>query len=154
MWICETLARCGCEFGEFTASHRLVHSQPRPTRTFILLVRLVAVSQIRVGLPAHLATLLEVAWEISEKTDAVIQHYREATIALDYFGDSVLNPVADCCAMVVGCFLASFLPIWASIAAFIIAEVFVLYFIRDGLLLNILMLLWPLEAVKMWQRSS
>lgn len=106
------------------------------------------------GFRLILATLLEVAWKISENTDAVNQHYREATIALDYFGDSVLNSVANRSAMVVGFFLASILPIWASIALFNIAELFVMCFIRDGLFLDILMLLWPLEVVKTRQQSG
>lgn len=106
------------------------------------------------GFRLILATFLEVAWEISENTDAVIQHYRESTIALDYFGDSVLNSTSDCAAMIAGFFLARALPVWASIALFILAEAIVMYFIRDGLLLNILMLLWPLEAVKEWQQGG
>ena len=103
------------------------------------------------GIRLIVATLVEAAWEIVENTDAIINHYREATISLDYYGDSVLNSVADCLAMVVGFFLARVLPVWASIALFFVAEAVTAYFIRDGLLLNILMLLWPLEAVKNWQ---
>ncbi len=75
-----------------------------------------------IGFRLILATLLEVAWEIVENTDAIINHYREATISLDYYGDSVINSVADCAAMLAGFFLARILPVWASIALFIVAE--------------------------------
>ena len=100
------------------------------------------------------ATLVEAAWEIAENTDAVIQRYREATIALDYYGDSVVNSLADIAAMWVGFALARILPVWASIALFVVAEAVVIYFIRDGLLLNVLMLVWPLEAVREWQSGG
>ncbi|MCJ8150924.1 DUF2585 domain-containing protein (plasmid) [Shinella sp. B3.7] len=98
-----------------------------------------------------LALILECAWEIVENTDMVINRYREATIALDYFGDSVINSSADILAMVVGFFLASRLPVWASISIIIVFEAMTTWLIRDGLALNVLMLVWPLDAVKAWQ---
>ncbi|WP_409530331.1 DUF2585 domain-containing protein [Shinella sp.] len=98
-----------------------------------------------------LSLILECAWEILENTDMIINRYRESTISLDYFGDSVINSSADILAMVVGFFLASRLPVWASVAIVIVFEATTTYLIRDGLTLNILMLVWPLEAVKTWQ---
>lgn len=98
-----------------------------------------------------LSLIIECAWEILENTDMIINRYRESTISLDYFGDSVINSSADILAMVVGFFLASRLPVWASVAIIIVFEATTTYLIRDGLTLNILMLVWPLEAVKTWQ---
>ncbi|WP_424551730.1 DUF2585 domain-containing protein [Shinella sp.] len=98
-----------------------------------------------------LSLVVECAWEILENTDMIINRYREATISLDYFGDSVINSSADILAMVVGFFLAARLPVWASIAIIIIFEATTTWLIRDGLTLNILMLVWPLESVKAWQ---
>lgn len=98
-----------------------------------------------------LALLVECAWEIVENTDAIINRYRESTISLDYFGDSVVNSSADVLAMVVGFFLAARLPVWASVAIIVVFEALTTWLIRDGLFLNILMLLWPVEAVKAWQ---
>ena len=100
------------------------------------------------------ATIIEAGWEILENTPLIINRYREATIALDYYGDSVLNSVFDIGWMMLGFTLASRLPIWASIAFIVVAEVGVGYAIRDNLALNILMLIYPLEAVRRWQSGG
>jgi hypothetical protein len=98
-----------------------------------------------------LAMAVEAAWEIFENTDFVIQRYREATISLDYFGDSIINSLGDILACAAGYLMAAGLPLWGSIATFAGVEILLLVWIRDSLLLNILMLLWPIEAIKAWQ---
>lgn len=98
-----------------------------------------------------IATLVEAAWEIVENSDAVIERYRAVTISLDYYGDSVLNTVCDVLAMVLGFFLAARLPVWATVALAIGFEAFTIWMIRDGLALNVLMLLYPLDWVAEWQ---
>jgi len=100
------------------------------------------------------AVMIESGWEILENTPLIINRYREATIALDYYGDSVINSVSDIGWMTLGFFLASRLPVWATIALIVIAEIAVGYAIRDNLALNILMLIYPLEAVRRWQSGS
>jgi hypothetical protein len=97
------------------------------------------------------ATMLESGWEILENTPLIINRYREGTISLDYYGDSVLNSVCDIGWMMFGFLLASRLPVWATVTLIVVAEVGVGYAIRDNLSLNILMLIYPLEAVRRWQ---
>ena len=101
-----------------------------------------------------LAILIEGAWEIFENTDFIINRYREATISLDYYGDTVINSVSDVAAMVVGFYAASRLPVWATIALIIALEVIVAALIRDNLALNIIMLLYPLDFIKAWQAGA
>ena len=52
------------------------------------------------GLRLVLAVAIEASWEVFENTDFVINHYREMTISLDYYGDSVINSVSDILFMV------------------------------------------------------
>jgi hypothetical protein len=106
------------------------------------------------GLRLVAAVTLESAWEVFENTPLIINRYREQTIALDYYGDSVINSVMDILAMAFGFTLAARLPVWVIVLATIAMELFVAYNIRDNLTLNILQLVYPTEAVLRWQQGG
>jgi hypothetical protein len=94
---------------------------------------------------------LEALWEIVENSAFVIQRYRETTLALGYEGDTVVNAVADLGWMVVGFWLARRLGWRRSALLFAVTEIVLIVWIRDSLILNIIMLLVPVEALKNWQ---
>ncbi len=100
------------------------------------------------------ATVVEAGWEILENSPVIINRYRAVTISLDYYGDSVLNSVSDILVMIVGFLLAARLPVALTIAVGIGLEILTTLVIRDGLVLNVLMLLWLIEAVRQWQGGA
>ena len=104
---------------------------------------------IRRALP--IAVLLEAAWEIAENTPMVIDRYRAVTVSWGYSGDSVVNSLGDIGWMIVGFLAAARIPAWASVALALFLELLTLYTIRDNLTLNVVMLLWPIEAIRQWQ---
>ena len=113
-----------------------------------------AVPRLALGWRFLLAVAVECAWELVENSDAVIEHYRTATVSKDYLGDTVLNSVMDVACMAGGFWLARRLPVWASVALIVAFEALTVWLIRDGLALNVLMLLWPIDAVREWQAGA
>lgn len=97
------------------------------------------------------AVLIEVAWEQFENSPFVIERYRTATIAIGYAGDSAINSLSDvvCCAT--GFLIASRAPVRFSVALFVVMEVMMAYIYRDNLTLNVLMLVYPIDAIRHWQ---
>ena len=103
------------------------------------------------GVRLILAIAIEASWEVIENTSWLIERYRGTTVSLDYYGDSVINSLADTLFMIVGFFLARWWPVWVTIAVAVALELFVGYMIRDNLTLNVLMLLWPAQFILDWQ---
>jgi hypothetical protein len=99
------------------------------------------------------AVLIEAAWEILENTPMVIDHYRSATMAVGYTGDSILNSAMDTVSMALGFYFALKMPVWVTVTVAIIFELFTGWLIRDNLTLNVLMLVYPIEAIKTWQSA-
>jgi len=101
-----------------------------------------------------LAVAVEAAWEVIENTPFIIDRYRAATISLDYYGDSIINSMSDIVAMMIGFAFAARVRWWVSAIAILVMEIGVALVIRDNLLLNILMLIHPFEAIKQWQAGG
>jgi len=97
------------------------------------------------------AVLLEATWEVFENTPFVINRYRAATIALDYYGDSVINSMSDIGSMMIGFWIARRSPVGLTVVLVVVLEALVAAIIRDNLTLNIIMLIHPFEAIKRWQ---
>ena len=107
-----------------------------------------------VGQRFLVALVIEAAWEVLENTPMVIDRYREATAALGYTGDSVINSLSDIAMMAIGFLAARKLPLWATIALLVALELVPLAAIRDNLTLNVWMLLAPSSSVLAWQAGA
>jgi hypothetical protein len=106
----------------------------------------------RFALP--IAVFVEAAWEVAENSPVIIDRYRAVTVSFGYTGDSVLNSMGDIASMIVGFLVASRLPWWASVMLAAAFELLTLYVIRDNLTLNVIMLFWPIEAIRQWQAAG
>ncbi len=101
-----------------------------------------------------IATLVECGWEVLENSAWIINRYREGTAALGYTGDSVWNSLGDVLSCVAGYLIAQQLGWRRTLALFVVFELVLLFWIRDNLTLNVVMLAWPIEAIKTWQTAG
>jgi len=108
-------------------------------------------------IPLHwrlcLAVSLEAGWEVFENSNFTIERYRAVTMALDYCGDTIANSLGDITCCTVGFLLAWRFNVWYSIGLFVATEALLLFCCHDSLLLNVLMLTWPIDAIKTWQMT-
>jgi hypothetical protein len=157
VWWC----KCGEAFlwsAEIASAHNSQHPFDPYSFTHLLhgialyaIVWLLLGSRATAQSRAMIVVAIEAAWEIFENTSFVIERYREATISLDYYGDSIINSLSDILACIAGIAIAMTAPVWVSIGLFVGVELMLLVWIRDSLLLNIIMLFFPLEGLKSWQ---
>lgn len=101
-----------------------------------------------------IAVVVECGWELLENSPLIIERYRQATIAIGYTGDSILNSMSDVAMMIFGFALAARLPWRWTLALALAMELMTLIIIRDNLTLNILMLAWPIDAIRHWQAGA
>lgn len=106
------------------------------------------------GAKLLMALGVEAAWELFENSEFTINRYRTATIALDYYGDSIVNSLSDTLAMAAGFCLAARLPVAVTIGLAVVFELFTGLMVRDNLTLNVIMLLYPVEWIKAWQSGA
>jgi hypothetical protein len=100
------------------------------------------------------ATAIEVFWELLENSPVIINRYRSATISWGYEGDSIINSLGDIVSFVIGYYMASRLGLWPCVGLFLLVDVTMLLVMRDNLATNVLMLLWPIDAVRRWQAGG
>ena len=98
-----------------------------------------------------LAMLLESAWEVLENTNFVINKYRTETAALGYQGDTIVNSLGDLSCALIGFVIARRIGFVRSLIVFVLIEVVLTLWIHDSLLLQLLMLIRPIETIKLWQ---
>jgi uncharacterized protein DUF2585 len=110
--------------------------------------------RLSLNVRAAIAVTIEVAWEMVENSPIIINRYREATVSLGYTGDSIANSLGDIASFVFGFYIARKLGLWWSVALFVVVELLMLWLIRDNLALNVLMLLWPIDAIRRWQAGA
>src|SRR3990167_11287026 len=101
-----------------------------------------------------MALVLEAAWELLENSPIIIDRYRAATIAQGYVGDSVLNSVSDVLMAGLGFVIARYSRVWATVVLIVMMELGCLFWIRDNLTLNVVMLVYPIESLKVWQSEG
>ena len=109
--------------------------------------------RLHIGWRASIATLIEAVWEVAENSPVIIERYRENTVSLDYFGDSIANSLGDLASCLVGFAIAARLPWRVSLGMFILTELVMAWWIRDNLTLNVIMLVHPLESIRAWQMA-
>jgi hypothetical protein len=112
------------------------------------------VPRIAVGWRVFIAMFVEAAWEILENSPLIIERYRAATASLGYTGDSIVNSAGDVVSCAAGLVFARLVGWKWAAALFVAVELIMLWLIRDNLTLNVLMLLWPIDAIRQWQGGS
>ena len=97
------------------------------------------------------SVMMEGCWEMLENSAIIINRYRDATAALGYNGDTIYNSYGDLLSCSIGFIVARYVGLKWSILLFIAIELICLFWIKDNLTLNVIMLIYPIEGIKDWQ---
>ena len=108
-------------------------------------------SRLRANWQLALAVAVEAFWEVFENTNVIIDRARSETAALGYNGDSVINSFGDILCCLIGFIVARRLGWRRSLVVFAVLELILIVWIKDSLLLEILMLVVPIDAIRAWQ---
>jgi hypothetical protein len=119
---------------------------------FIVLAR--AAPRLDIGWRRAALVAAAAFWEVLENSPVIIERYRTETMSLDYLGDSIINSLGDILAAVLGFMLARRIGLVWSLALFAASELALLAVMRDNLTLNVLMLIHPIDAIKVWQTAG
>jgi hypothetical protein len=166
-WVLYWMGRtpmCPCPFkpwvgkGDPTQSQQLfdwyTYSHALHGIVFYFILSLVSRGHLSVAARLVIATLMEAGWEIFENTQFIINRYRTVTISHNYFGDTIVNSVGDILAMIVGFLIAARLPAWVTVLVLLGTELTLLFLLRDSLLLNVVMLVYPMDWLRQWQSGG
>ena len=107
--------------------------------------------RLNVNWQLWLAIAVEGCWEVFENTNFIIDRYRSETAALGYTGDTVVNSFGDILCCLIGFLVARRLGLRRSLVVFAVLELVLIVWIKDSLVLEILTLIVPLNAVRSWQ---
>jgi hypothetical protein len=156
MWHCvcgQWLFWVGDAWGKHTSQHLFdPYSFTHALHGFLLCWLLAwLLPKLSAGWALWMAVFIEASWEIFENTNFVIDRYRANTASVEYSGDSVINSLGDIVACGLGFVLAWKIGFRRSLALFVLIEIALLVWIRDSLILTVIMLAWPMEALKQWQ---
>ncbi|MFZ9029208.1 MAG: DUF2585 family protein [Crocinitomicaceae bacterium] len=97
------------------------------------------------------SVMMEGCWEMLENSAIIINRYRDATAALGYNGDTIYNSYGDLLSCSIGFIVARYIGLKWSIFLFIAIELICLFWIKDNLTLNVIMLIYPIDGIKEWQ---
>jgi hypothetical protein len=100
------------------------------------------------------ALSVEALWEVIENMPFIIERYRSETVSIGYTGDTIVNSFGDIASCALGAVVARRLGVVKTLVLAVVIETVLLLTIRDSLLLNIIMLLYPLDALRVWQAGG
>jgi hypothetical protein len=119
---------------------------------FYFLIWLLTRGRLSLGAGLVIAVLVEGVWELFENSDLLMKRYGVAGV--EYSGDSIINSLGDIVSMMAGFIIAGLAPVWLSLLLLVGSELWMLWFMRDNLTLNIMNLIHPIDWINVWQKQK